>query len=119
MYLNKTIGQIGENLACQYLVNNNYKILDRNFRCKQGEIDIITYDISKNELVFIEVKTRSNFHYGRPVDSINKIKQKHIFNAANYFIYKNGINNTFIRFDVIEILIKNYSHKINHIKQIL
>ena len=119
MYLKKQIGDYGEDLACEYLIKNNYKIIERNFRCKQGEIDIIAKDIKKNELVFIEVKTRLNFHFGSPAQSVNNIKQMHIINASKYYIYKKSLNSCFIRFDVIEVFVKNYQFKINHIKQVI
>ena len=119
MYLKKQIGDYGEDLACEYLLKNNYKIIERNFRCKQGEIHIIAKDIKKNELVFIEVKTRLNFHFGSPAQSVNSTKQMHIINASKYYIYKNSLNSCFIRFDVIEVFVKNYQFKINHLKQII
>ena len=118
MYVNQTLGRFGEEKACIYLEKNNYKIIERNFRCRQGEIDIIAKDLSKNELVFIEVKTRLNFNFGRPTQSVNYIKQKHIFNVSKYYLYKNSMQNTSIRFDVIEIFAKNSEFHINHIKQI-
>ena len=119
MYIKHALGQYGENLSCEYLQKNNYTIVQRNFRCKHGEIDIIAKDNNKNELVFIEVKTRSSFNFGRPAQSVNSIKQSHILNTAKYYLYKNKIKNTFLRFDVIEIFVKDYSFKINHIKQII
>lgn len=118
MYFRQEIGRWGENLACQYLEENNYKIIERNFLCRQGEIDIIAKDITKNELVFIEIKTRSNLKYGNPADAVNKEKQKHMVEAIRYYLYKNHINNAPIRIDVIEVYIVQ-SCKINHIKQIL
>ena len=78
MYLdNQELGRIGEELATKYLAQNKYKIIERNFRCKQGEIDIIAYDLRNKELVFFEVKTRSNFKYGRPSEAVTKVKKKH------------------------------------------
>lgn len=118
MYFRQEIGKWGENLACQYLEENNYKIIERNFLCRQGEIDIIAKDINKKELVFIEVKTRSNFKYGNPADAVNKEKQKHMVQAIKYYIYKNYTKNIPIRIDVVEVYIVQ-NHKINHIKQIL
>lgn len=117
MYFRKEIGKWGENIACKYLEQNKYNIVETNFSCRQGEIDIIAKDMNKDELVFIEVKTRSNFKYGNPADSVNKEKQKHLKNAIKYYLYKNNINNTAIRIDVIEIFIEEKC-KINHIKQI-
>lgn len=119
MYLRHEVGKLGEDFACNYLIKNNYEIIERNFQCKQGEIDIIAKDISKNELVFIEVKTRLNFSFGRPVQAVNSIKQRHILNSSKYYLYKNSINNAFIRYDVIEVFVNNYQFKINHIKQII
>lgn len=118
MYFRQEIGRWGENLACKYLEKDNYKIVERNFSCRQGEIDIIAKDLTKNELVFIEVKTRSNFKYGNPADAVDKQKQKHMVQAIRYYRYKNHIEDLPIRVDVVEVYIVQ-SCKINHIKQIL
>ena len=118
MHVNQQLGQYGEDKACSYLESHNYKIIERNFRCRQGEIDIIAKDLSKNELVFVEVKTRLRFNYGTPSQSVTSIKQRHILNVAKYYLYKNSITDTFIRFDVIEVFVKEFAFRINHIKQI-
>ena len=118
MQINKILGDFGEEKACQYLLKNSYEIVERNFSCKQGEIDIIAKDLCKNELVFVEVKTRSNFHYGRPVDSVTVQKMRHLRSASKYYIYKEKLFNALIRFDIIEIFVKNSSFTVNHIKQI-
>ena len=86
---------------------------------RNGEIDIIAKDKPKNELVFIEVKTRSNFKYGNPIESVNKNKQRHLKLAIKYYIYKNRIKNVAIRIDIIEVYIQEGECKINHIKQVL
>ena len=119
MYFRQEIGRWGENLACKYLEQNNYKIIERNFLCRQGEIDIIAEDRNKKEVVFLEVKTRSNLKYGNPAEAVNKQKQKHIQQVAKYYIYKRNIGNLAIRIDVIEVYIQKQQCKINHIKQIL
>ena len=97
--------------------NSYYEIIKRNFRCKQGEIDIIAYDNKNREYVFVEVKTRTNFEYGKPVDSVNKMKQKHIVSATKYYIYLHNLENKYIRFDIIEIYKKD-QYIINHIKNV-
>lgn len=117
MYLKHEIGKLGEDLAAKYLENNNYKILERNFECKQGEIDIIAKD--KNELVFIEVKTRSKFTYGNPADAVDERKRKHIYKSAKYYIHIRNLEDEFIRIDVVEVYIYKKRYKINHIKQII
>ena len=117
MYINQKIGKKGENIACKYLENNKYSIIERNFRCKQGEIDIIANNNITKELVFFEVKTRSNLKYGRPSESVKKFKQKHIIYVARYYNYINKIYYMPIRFDIIEIILNNNNCQINHIKQ--
>lgn len=118
MYKNKEIGNLGERIATEYLINQDYYILEKNFRCKLGEIDIIAIDkIDKNELVFIEVKTRFQDYYGTPSDSVNNPKINHLYKAAAFFLMINNLENRFIRFDVIEIYKKTKDKlHINHIK---
>ena len=64
MYLNKKIGSKGEKIAVDFLKLHNYTIIEKNFFCRQGEIDIIAKDNIKGELVFLEVKTRTSNIYG-------------------------------------------------------
>ena len=113
MYIYHEFGKMGEDIAANYLTKNNYKIIERNFRCKQGEIDIIAKE--RDEIVFVEVKTRSSCTYGRPSEN----KQKHITKAAKYYIYLNKLENYYIRIDVIEVYFSNNKFYINHIKQII
>ena len=117
MYLRHRIGKIGEDKATEYLEKLGYKIIERNFVAKQGEIDIIAKD--KQELVFIEVKTRTNTLYGKPVEAVNEPKQEHLISTAKYYLYSKHLENEFVMFDVIEVYLKNNSIKINHIKQII
>lgn len=120
MYVKQTIGKFGEKVTCEYLEKNNYKVIDKNFRCSWGEIDVIAYDIKNNEVVFFEVKTRTNFNYGFPSEAVNKIKQKHILNSAKYYLYCKGLEDKFVRFDVIEIVIDtlHYKYKLNHLNNV-
>lgn len=115
MYKRHEIGKQGEELAVQYLIDNGYKIIQRNYECNQGEIDIISK--YKKEIVFIEVKSRTNEIYGKPKDAVNIKKKQHIYNSAEYYIYSKHLENNPVRIDVIEIYKKNNIFKINHIKQ--
>ena len=110
MYQRHETGKIGEDIAVRYLNEKGYQIIERNFECIQGEIDVIAKD--KKELVFIEVKTRASALYGLP-----KTKKKHIYKSAEYYIYLKHLENTPIRIDVIEVYKKNDKYKLNHIKQ--
>ena len=117
MYERHFIGKLGEDVAERYLKQKGYKILARNFSCKQGELDIIAEN--SGFLVFFEVKTRSNFLYGTPADAVDKNKIKHIIKVAKYYLHIHGWENRFIRFDVIEVYIDKGLAKVHHIPQIV
>lgn len=115
MYQRHIIGRSGEDIAEKYLIQNNYQIIEKNFSCRQGEIDIIAKD--KNEIVFIEVKTRTNKNYGNPIDAVTYYKQNHIIRTIEYYIYIKKLANAFIRIDVIEIYQKTKdAYRIHHVK---
>lgn len=115
MYIKQEIGKLGEDIATDSLIEKGYIILDRNFECRQGEIDIIAKD--KDEIVFIEVKTRTSNKYGTPSEAVNKIKQKHMLQSIKYYLCIKGLSERFIRIDVIEVYIRKNAFKVNHIKQ--
>lgn len=117
MYKRHEIGKLGEDLACKYLQDKGYKVVERNFEAKQGEIDIIALD--KSEVVFIEVKTRSNVLYGKPAEAVNEIKQKHLVKTIEYYIYSRHLEGELIRIDIIEIYLWKNKYRVNHIKQVI
>lgn len=117
LHSKKDFGRSGENIAEKYLLNNNYEIIKKNFFCRQGEIDIIA---KNNEyIIFIEVKSRSGVLYGNPAEAVGGVKKKHLFNVAKYYLFKNGLEDSYIRFDVIEVLLSKGRFEVNHIKQIM
>lgn len=85
-------GNQGEYLACEYLKKQGYKILERNYRIRGGEIDIVCKD--QEYLVFVEVKTRYSHEYGLPSESITPFKIKHLLKTAKFYLqgidYKDG-----------------------------
>ncbi|MEG1311675.1 MAG: YraN family protein [Romboutsia sp.] len=108
---NKEKGDFGEFVALKYLMSKGAEILDKNYKIKTGEIDIIAK--LNNQFIFVEVKSRSNLKYGYPSESVNNKKIKKITSTAKYYILKNNLHNESIRFDVIEIYLND--KKINHI----
>ena len=99
----RNIGQEYEQRAADYITNKGYKIIERNFRNRMGEIDIIAKD--GDYLVFIEVKYRSSSKEGHPTEAVNFAKQRRITKTALYYCAVNGISEyTPMRFDVISIL---------------
>lgn len=113
----RKFGSVGEKLAQVFLLNKGYEIVDTNFYSRGGEIDIVAQ--KDNILVFIEVKTRSNFKYGTPAMAVNLTKKKHLRSTAKVYIYINRLYGYDVRFDVIEVLIKDGKCEINHIEQII
>lgn len=113
--LNKEVGNYCEDLAKNYLKQNNYRILDCNFRTFSGEIDITC--IKNSLLIIVEVKGRYNYDYGLPKESINFAKQKSIINVTKSYISYKKLFNANVRFDIIEIYLnpQNTLFKINHI----
>ena len=111
MYRRHETGRVGEEVACDYVKKLGYEIIEKNYRNKMGEIDIIAKD--KNEIVFIEVKSRSNINYGYPCEAVNYKKKRKITNVAKYYILDNSLEDISVRFDVIEIYLTD--KKINHI----
>lgn len=118
---NKRIGKIGEDVAEKFLSASNYQIIKRNFHTRQGEIDIIGIDKSKNQLVFIEVKTRTTTRFGELNETISTKKRKALIQTALYFL---NTSRTFRsrawRIDLIAVkLTKNMSIRhLIHIKNI-
>jgi len=96
------LGQEGEHYVAKYLKKKGYQILDKNYRCKLGEIDIIARD--GEELVFIEVKTRSGLSHGSPAAAVDVRKQRQISRTAQWYLAEQTLFDSPARFDVICLL---------------
>lgn len=107
-------GARGEDLAAQYLRRKGYRIRERNFRCRQGEIDMIAE--KAGILVFVEVKLRKSTAKGQPREAVDWRKQQRILGAAQYYLYSKKINDVPMRFDVIEIYDEARGLRINQIE---
>lgn len=99
----RKVGHRWEVVAATYLNAHGYKILELNFNCKFGEIDIIAKD--GNYLVFCEVKYRKTVEAGLPIEAVSFYKQKRIISSALFYMSSHHLpDNTEVRFDVISIL---------------
>ena len=105
---NRIKGKIGETLAIKYLEEQGYKILETNYSNKLGEIDIIAKD--NDRIVFVEVKERASAKFGYPREAVNYYKQQKIQMVANCYLKNKRLMDSYIRFDVIEILAGNLTH---------
>lgn len=100
---NQKLGRLGEDMACHYLENNDITILERNWKCKSGEADIIA--LEQGTLVFLEVKTRSQKFLGLPEYAVTKEKRDKYERIAISYLSKNPRPSGRVRFDVIAIRI--------------
>ena len=113
-YNNKELGKKGEDLACEYLINNGYHILARNYRfSKFCEIDIIAE--YKNCTVFIEVKTRKTNSFGTPMEAITKEKYQHIKLGVLNYVKVNNVKK--FRIDAVGITLYP-KFELQHLKNI-
>ena len=113
---NKEKGNIGENLAAEYLEKIGYKILERNWRySKIGEIDIIAMD--KSTLVFVEVKARKSLAFGHPFEAIDEKKYNQVHTLAKAFMAQSNIKYKSCRIDGISVILSN-PPEITHLKNL-
>jgi putative endonuclease len=107
------LGKQGEEIAVKYLLRQGYTILDKNWRVKHNEIDIIARD--KDFVVIVEVKSRSNDAFSEPEEAVTRDKQQALIRAANAYIYRKNIMQD-VRFDIISIIHNKNETRVNHIK---
>jgi putative endonuclease len=93
-----TQGNIAENKACQFLEKQGLTLIEKNYRCRSGEIDLIMQD--NQELVFIEVRYRAKNDFGSALDSIDQHKIQKIISAASHYVSKHNSDQP-MRFDVV------------------
>lgn len=101
MQKTRDIGQSAEIKACQYLQQQGLVLIEKNFHCKMGEIDLIMKD--QQHLVFVEVRFRNNNQHGSSLESVTPIKQRRITLTAQRYLQRFSQANYFCRFDVVSV----------------
>ncbi|HWG01849.1 MAG TPA: YraN family protein [Trebonia sp.] len=96
------LGQDGEQAAVEYLTGSGFRILDRNWRCADGEIDIVA--VERHSLVICEVKTRSGTRYGTPLEAVGRAKRNRLRRLAVQWVNAHGVRFDQIRIDVLGLL---------------
>ena len=111
-----SIGKQGEQLAQEYIRQQGYTLLEKNFRCKVGELDLIAKD--RHMVVFLEVRTKTSTAYGPAYNSVTPHKQRQVKRVALFYIAQHNLVNTQFRFDVIGITLNPQSgeHRLDHIQ---
>lgn len=103
----RRLGFFGEHKAARYLKKQGYKIIERNFKCPFGEVDIIAR--KDGVTAFIEVKTRTSDYFGEPNQAVGRERQKRYKNSARFYYAHKAVDFT-VRFDIIEVTKKGINH---------
>jgi putative endonuclease len=112
---NLSVGERGESIAEAYLRGRGFAILEKNYRCKTGEVDIVARD--GDTIVFVEVKARRNLAYGPPQLAVTPFKQRQISRTALTWLAHHKKPNAIARFDVIAILVPDHEvPQVEHIR---
>ena len=99
------LGKRGEEATADFLTQKGYRIIERNYKNKLGEIDIIAKD--KKTLCFIEVKTRSNLRFGYPEEAVTERKQKKLNKVALTYLKQYNLLHIPARFDIASVILNN------------
>jgi putative endonuclease len=100
----KPLGDHGERIAAAYLTDAGLRVLDRNWRCREGELDIVARE--GDALVFCEVKTRRGVGYGHPVEAVTPVKQRRLRLLAQRWLAAHDEHAPDLRFDVVGVLVR-------------
>ncbi len=95
------LGQRGEAMARSFLQERGYRILESNYRCRFGEIDIVAQD--GDQTVFVEVRTRLSTAYGTPEESLTSAKQRHLLAASQEYLQRHDMGGAEYRIDLVSI----------------
>lgn len=110
----QVLGKEGERIAERFLKKKGYKLVERNYRCAAGEIDLILLD--RRVIVFVEVKTRTGHGFGTPLEAVEFRKQRKMIHAAQYFLSARGLHQREARFDVVGISWPQSEPLVEHIE---
>ena len=109
----KPLGRKGENLAASYLREQGWEIIERNYRTRLGEIDLVCRD--HNTIVFVEVKTRTETDFARPDQSVTQRKQAKLRRLVEEYLAAHHIESSDIRFDVLGVTFSGRRPEFDHI----
>lgn len=110
----RNLGREGELAAQEFLKRSGYQILATNYRCRFGEIDIVSE--KEGTVVFVEVKTRGSDRFGQPGDAVTRSKQKRLYRLAEKYLLDHKLESVPIRFDVLCVSLSSGELQIEHLK---
>lgn len=109
----RDLGRQGEEIAEQFLQARRYVLVERNYRCLYGEIDLVMQD--RETLVFVEVRSHTGSTFGDPLESVTLRKQRQIAKAASHYVLRHKIENRPLRFDVIGVQWEHGAARVTHV----
>ena len=110
----QVLGKEGEELAESYLTKKGYRLVERNYRCRGGEVDLIVLD--RRVIVFVEVKARNDASFGSPLESVHPRKQQRMTRAALIFLSDHKLHHRDARFDVVGISFGGDKPAVEHVQ---
>jgi len=110
----QVLGKEGERIAERYLKEKGYKLVERNYRCAAGEVDLIVLD--RRVIVFVEVKTRTGHGFGTPLEAVQPRKQRKMMQAAQFFLSQKKLHQRDARFDVVGISWPGQEPMVEHVE---
>jgi putative endonuclease len=110
----QVLGREGERVAERYLKKKGYTLVERNYRCRGGEVDLIVLD--RRVIVFVEVKTRTDHGFGNPLEAVEPRKQRRMIHAARFFLHEKRLHQRDARFDVVGISWPGVEPEVEHIQ---
>ena len=112
-----TRGRCGEELARSFLVSQGYKIIDVNWRCRYGELDIVCR--LQDQVIFVEVKTRSTATLETPAEALTPRKQHKLVKAASLFLSRHSMWHLPSRFDLVSVYIQTHRCQVDHVPDVV
>lgn len=112
-----TTGRAGEDVAAKFLRQKGWHILQSNFRCHDGELDLIAQD--GEILIFVEVKTRSNTLHGQPGEAVGRAKQGRMIRAASRYLSQRQFWDKSCRFDLVTVVFRNNQVEVEHWEDVI
>lgn len=101
---NKSLGKIGEDFATEYLLSEGYSILQRNYTCRWGELDIIAQ--KQGKIFFFEVKTRKGTYLGKPHEAVHMQKLRHLQRTIQFYLLQHNLFKEKLQLDVISVILQ-------------
>lgn len=116
--VSRALGEHGEEFAARYLEARGFEILERNWRCPHGELDIVAYEPAESALVFVEVKTRTGRGFGSPLESITHAKARRLYSLAMLWQKQRRRRARVVRVDGMGVLFGRGEPEVTHVRGI-